>query len=198
MSKYASLLFGADEYHSIGPFRLPIYRDLVPGEARRLEEIGRKTNVSTYKSLQLAKRIAKDKNITVKEAVELLGKADEPEHQDLVMDYVAELEEIEQSQVSPTAQRIAFVTVLLQFRAEIAKDDTWTPVPDWSEEDTEHMPSSMLNALFDFLTWERDGWPEDKAAEGKEQPPESEPPRKPSPNAQPASRRNRLTGTASS
>ena len=37
MSKYASLLFSPTEYHEIAPFRFPIYRDLVPGEAKGIE-----------------------------------------------------------------------------------------------------------------------------------------------------------------
>lgn len=186
MSKYATILFGADKYHEIGPFRLPVYNDLVPGESRRIEEISRKFTAASYKSLQLAKRIARDRNITMKEAVELLSRANDPENEDIVMNYVSELEEIESSQMSPTAQRIAFITVLLRFRAEIKlpESDDWTPVKDWSDEDTEHIPPALLEELFQFLTWERDGWPE----EGKPQStPESEPPRRHSRNVQPSS-----------
>lgn len=184
MSKYASILFGADQYHHIGPFRLPVYNDLVPGESRRIEEVSRKFTAASYKSLQLAKRIARDKNISMKEAVELLSRANEPENEDLVMNYVSELEEIEQAQMSPTAQRISFVTVLLKFRAEIKLPDSsdWKQVPDWSDEDTEHIPPQLLNQLFEFLTWERDGWPE----EGKGLSPESEPPKKPLKSAEPS------------
>lgn len=185
MSKYASILFGAEQYHHIGPFRLPVYNDLVPGESRRIEEVSRKFTAASYKSLQLAKRIARDRGISMKEAVELLGRANDPENEELVMTYVAELEEIEQAQMSPTAQRISFVTVLLKFRAEIKlpESDEWKAVPDWSDEDTEHIPPAILNQLFDFLTWERDGWPE----AGKQPSPESEPPRKPSKSAEPSS-----------
>jgi hypothetical protein len=185
MSKYASILFGAEQHHNIGPFRLPVYHDLVPGESRRIEEVSRKFTAASYKSLQLAKRIAHDRGITMKEAVNLLGRANEPENEDLVMNYVSELEEIEQCQLSPTAQRIAFVTVLLKFRAEIKspEDDEWRHVSDWSDEDTEHMPPALLDELFQFLTWERDGWPE----AGKSPSPASKPPRKSSKNAEPSS-----------
>ena len=50
-----------------------MYHDLVPGEAKGIEEIGRKQSKSTFRSLKLAKRIAKDKEITTKEAIELLA-----------------------------------------------------------------------------------------------------------------------------
>ncbi len=185
MSKYASILFGAERYHHVGPFRLPVYNDLVPGESKRIEEVSRKFTAASYKSLQLARRIARDKDITMREAVDLLSRANEPANEDLVMTYVSELEEIEQAQLSPTAQRIAFVTVLLKFRGEIQLPgaDEWTPVDDWSDEDTEHMPPAVLAQLFEFLTWERDGWPE----AGKPPSPENEPPRKPLKSAQPSS-----------
>lgn len=186
MSKYASILFGAEKYHHIGPFRLPVYNDLVPGESKRIEEISRKFTAASYKSLQLAKRIARDRGITMKEAVEVLSRANDPENEELVMNYVNELEEIENAQMSPTAQRIAFITVLLRFRGEIKLPDSdeWSQIKDWTDEDTEHMPPAILGELFDFLTWERDGWPE----EGKsQQPPESAPPRRISKNAQPSS-----------
>lgn len=186
MSKYSSILFGAEKHHQIGPFRLPVYNDLVPGESRRIEEVSRKFNTASYKSLQLAKRVAHERGITMKEAVDLLSRANESENEDIVMNYVTELEEIEQAQTSPTAQRISLVTVLLKFRAEIQLpgEDTWTQIRDWAEEDTENVPPAILEELFQFLTWERDGWPE----EGKpEETPESEPPRKPLKSAQPSS-----------
>lgn len=165
MSKYASILFGAESYYEIGPFRLPIYHDLVPGESKRIEDISRKFNTASYKSLKLAKRLADDRNISMKQAVDLLSRANDPENEDIVMNYVTELEEIERAQLSPTAQRIAFITVLLKFRAEVKlpNSDDWTSVKDWTDEDTEHIPPTILNQLFEFLTWERDGWP----SEGK-------------------------------
>lgn len=189
MSKYSSILFGAEKHHQIGPFRLPVYNDLVPGESKRIEEVSRKFNTANYKSLQLAKRIAQERGVTMKEAVDLMGRANDPENEDLVMNYVTELEEIERAQVSPTAQRISLVTVLLKFRAEIQfpGSDEWTQVQDWTEEDSEHIPPAILEELFQFLTWERDGWPQ----EGKpSETPENAPPRRALRNAQQSSARS--------
>ena len=185
MSKYASILFGAEKYHEIGPFRLPVYNDLVPGESKLIEEVSRRFTASTYKSIQLAKRIARDRGISVKEAVELLSRANDPENEDLVMDYVADLEEIQSSQIGAVAQKIAFVTVLLQFRGEakLPGESDWTQLADWKESDTEHVPPAILEELFQFLTWERDGWP----AEGNAPEPQtSAPPRKSQRNAVPS------------
>jgi hypothetical protein len=63
MSKYASVLFDTDEYHRIGPFRFPIYHALLPGEAKGIERLARLQTKSTYRTIKLAQRIAKDKNL---------------------------------------------------------------------------------------------------------------------------------------
>lgn len=167
MSKYASLLFAPEEYYQIGPFRFPIYHDLVPGEAKGIEAISRKQSRSTFASIKLAQRIAKDKGISTKEAVELLGNSDE-ENQDMLYDYAAELEELQRSSVGAVETQIAFVTLFMKYRAEVklpkAKD--WQRLEDWSDEDTEAMPNKILEDVFRLISWERDGWPAPEA-EGK-------------------------------
>lgn len=167
MSKYASLLFPAEQYHEIGPFRFPVYHDLVPGEAKGIETISRKQSRSTFASIKLAQRIAKDKGISTKEAVELLGNTTE-ENQDLLYDYAAELEELQKNSVGAVEQQVAFVTLFMQYRAEVklprAKD--WQRVEDWSEADTEAMPTKLMEDVFRLIGWERDGWPE-PSIEGK-------------------------------
>lgn len=165
MSKYASLLFAPEKYHEIGPFRFPIYNDLVPGESRGIEAISRKQSRSTFASIKLAQRIAKDKGISTKDAVELLSNTTE-ENQDLLYDYAGELEELQRNSVGAVEQQVAFVTLFMQYRAEVklpkAKD--WERLEDWSEADTEAMPTRLMEDVFRLIGWERDGWPD---AEGK-------------------------------
>lgn len=177
MSKYASLLFAPEEYHEIGPFRFPVYHDLVPGEAKGIETISRKQSRSTFASIKLAQRIAKDKGISTKEAIELLGKTDD-ESQDLLYDYAPELEELQRNTVGAVETQIAFVTLFMQYRAEVklpkAKD--WQRVGDWSEEDTEAMPTKVLEDIFRLITWERDGWPEPETEGKSEEDQEFSPP----------------------
>lgn len=160
MSKYASLLFSPTKYHNIGPFRFPVYEDLIPGESKKIEEYSRQQSRSTLRSLKLAKKIAQDRNITTKEAVELLSKTDENE--DLLYDYAAELEEAQNSGAGAVEQKIAFVTLFMKYRAEVMlpKSKEWTQLNDWSDQDTEQMPSKLLEAVFQLLMWEKDGWPE--------------------------------------
>lgn len=171
MSKYASLLFSPDKYHEIGPFRFPIYNDLVPGEAKCIEEASRQQSKSTYNSIKLAQRIAKDKGITTKEAVDLLSNAAEDNEQ-LLYDYAADLEELQASGMSAVAQQVAFVTVFMQYRGEAKLPDSqeWQKLSDWTEADTEAIPGRMVKQIFDLITWERDGWPSPEGNVQEEEP----------------------------
>lgn len=182
MSKYATLLFAPEKYHEIGPFRFPVYNDLVPGEAKGIEAISRKQSRSTFASIKLAQRIAKDKGISTKDAIDLLGNTTE-DNQDLLFDYAAELEDLQKDSVGAVEQQIAFVTLFMQYRAEVklprARD--WQRTEDWTEADTEAMPSKLLDEVFRMISWERDGWPEPDEAgkpEPEEEPEFSPPPSK--------------------
>lgn len=165
MGKYSTLLFSPSKYHHIGPFRFPIYEDLVPGEARGIEELTKKQSKSTFKAIKLAQRIAKDKGISTKEATELLGKVgnDENNTSEIVYDYAEELEELQNSSVGMIEQRTNFVTLFMRYRGEAQLDDsdTWTKLSDWQEEDTDNIPSKMLEEIFNLVIWERDGWPKE-------------------------------------
>lgn len=165
MSKYASLLFAPDKYHEIGPFRFPVYNDLVPGEAKGVEAISRKQSRSTFASIKLAQRIAQDKGITTREAVDLLSSTNE-ENQEILYDYATELEEMQRNSIGAVEQQVAFVTLFMQHRAEVRmpKSKDWQKMPDWSEADTEAMPTKLMEEIFQMITWERDGWPQ---TEGK-------------------------------
>lgn len=159
MSKYASLLFSPEEYHEIGPFRFPIYHDLVPGEAKGIEEISRKQSRSTFKSIKLAQRVAKDRGISTKEAIDLLGNASDDES--LIYDYATELEDLQREGVGAVEQQVAFVTVFMKYRAEarLPKSKEWQQLSDWATEDTEAMPTKLMEDVFRLISWERDGWP---------------------------------------
>ena len=182
MSKYASLLFAPEKYHVVGPFRFPIYNDLVPGEAKGVEAISRKQSRSTFASIKLAQRIAKDKGITTKEAIELLSNTGE-DNQDVLYDYASDLEEMQSNSIGAVEQQVAFVTLFMQHRAEakLPKAKDWERVADWSEADTEAMPTKLMEEVFQLITWERDGWPEPET-EGKPPVAEEEPQFSPPPS----------------
>jgi hypothetical protein len=175
MSKYASLLFKPKEYHQIGPFRFPIYHDLVPGESKGIEEISRKQSKHTYRSIRLAQKIAKDRDITVKEAIDLLSNANPDSTQEILLNYAEDMEDLQSNSVGAYEQQIAFVTLFMQYRAEVrlpsGDKSKWTRTEDWVTDDTEHMPGKLLTEIFQFITWERDGWPELEGNDQGETPP---------------------------
>lgn len=178
MSKYATLLFSPEKYHEIGPFRLPVYNDLVPGEAKGIEAISRQQSRSTFASIKLAQRIAKDKGISTKEAIDLLGNTSE-DNQDLLYDYADELEELQKNTIGAIEQQVAFVTLFMQYRAEmkLPKAKDWQRIEDWTQADTEAMPTKIMEEVFRMIGWERDGWPApDEAGKAEEEEQEFSPP----------------------
>lgn len=170
-SRYTSLLFNTTEYHHIGPFRFPIYKDLLPGEAKAIEATNRAHAKDSFQSLKLVRTIAKKRGIKPSEAVALLGKLGESDNNELVFEFADELEENQRTGVSLVEQQAAMVTVFMQYRAEAsfpASPETWQKTTDWNERDTDMMPTKMMQEIVNFITWERDGWPKSGATEGNE------------------------------
>lgn len=163
-SRYTSLLFGTQEYHQVGPFRFPVYHDLLPGEVRAIEEINRKNAKATFQTLKLARNIAKKKGIRPSEAIELLGSMGKTQDQDLVFEFADELEENQRNGTSLVEQQASTVTVFMQMRGEAVfpdAPDQWVKTTDWAQSDTDRMPTKMMQEIFDLISWERDGWPEE-------------------------------------
>ena len=163
MSKYSKVFFGQKKYYDIAPFRLPIYKDLVAGEIEGIEEVGRQQAANTYKLLKIARDLSQKRDIPVQEALDILGSADE--NQDVLFDYVDELAEIQTSGQSASEQKIQTVTLLMQYRAEYKEKSKWVKTSDWEESDTREMPSKLLQEIYLFVEWERNGWPEDAEEE---------------------------------
>lgn len=159
MSKYSKLFFQEKEYHDIGPFRFPIYEDLVAGEAEGVENIARKQAQNTYTLLKIAKAVSKKKKISVKAALEILSDAESDN--EVLYDYAEELADIQKDSATVAEQQIEMTTLFLRFRGEVKGDEGWNCVPDWSREDTLSIPSKLLNEVFEFINWERNGWPEE-------------------------------------
>ena len=173
MSKYSGLLFAAEEHHCIGPFRFPILRTLLPGEAQGMRRFERQQAQGSYDSMRLAKKIATDKNIKPKEAIALLQNASQDD--DLIFDYIEDMQSLNDKAPDETAQLCAYTTLALQFRGEVklTPEADYIKTPDWSESDTQQIPVSMQQEINQFLNWERNGWPillSPEGDEGKETP----------------------------
>ena len=159
MSKYSKLFFQEKEYYEILPFRFPIYEDLVAGEAEGVESIARKQAQNTYTLLKIAKAVSKKKKISVKAALEMLSESDSDN--EVLYEYAEELAEIQKESATVAEQQIEMTTLFLRFRGEIKQGDKWETVADWRREDTLTIPSKLLNDIFEFINWERNGWPEE-------------------------------------
>jgi len=159
MSKYSKLFFGQKTYHEIKPFRFPIYKDLVAGEIEGIEDLARKQAKNTYALLKIAKDVAEKKDIDIQEALDALS--DINQNQDLLYDYVDELADIQTEGQSVSEQKIMTVSLFMRYRAELKERSKWVQVPDWDEADTREMPRRLLDEIFEFVDWERNGWPED-------------------------------------
>tara|TARA_B100000405_G_scaffold269429_1_gene208065 strand:+ start:3260 stop:3766 length:507 start_codon:yes stop_codon:yes gene_type:complete len=167
MSKYSKVFFGKKEYYDIEPFRFPIYKDLVAGEIEGIEAVARKQAKNTYALLKIAKDVSKKRDITLQDALDALS--DVNENQEVLYDYVDELAEIQTQGQSASEQKIETVSLFMKYRAEYKERSKWVTVPDWEIEDTREMPSRLLDEIYEFVEWERNGWPledEQEEAEG--------------------------------
>ena len=167
MSKYSKIFFGQKEYYDIAPFRFPIYKDLVAGEIEGIEAVARKQAKNTYALLKIAKDIAERKEIPVQEALDALS--DVNENQDILYDYVDQLADIQTQGQTASEQKIETVTLFMRYRGEVKERNKWVLLPDWELSDTREMPSRMLDDIYTFVEWERNGWPSEDADEDEEE-----------------------------
>lgn len=160
MAKY-SILFGTTKYHAVGPFRFPVYEDLTPGETRGMEIINKKQAKSTYRSMKLAQRIAKEQKIAIKEAIDALSNLGADENESILYEYAEDIEKLSADSSTVTEQKIELVTLFMQCRGQVKMPDSeeWVNTSDWCDKDTETMPGKLLENVFQLMLWERDGWP---------------------------------------
>ena len=163
MSKYSKIFFGQKKYHDIQPFRFPIYNDLVAGEIEGIEALARKQASNTYALLKIAKDVAQKQDIPVQDALDALSDVDS--NQELLFEDVDELALIQTQGQSVSEMKIETVILFMRYRAELKERNKWVQVPDWEMDDTREMPRRLLDDIYDFVDWERNGWPEDDDSE---------------------------------
>jgi hypothetical protein len=166
MSKYSKIFFGQKKYYDIAPFRFPIYNDLVAGEIEGIEDTAKKQANNTYSMLKIAKSLATKQGIPVQEALDALS--DMGSNQDLLFDYVDELAEIQSQGQSVSEMKIETVTLFMRYRAELKDKGKWIQLSDWELDDTREMPRKLLDDIFEFVDWERNGWPDPEGDEDQE------------------------------
>jgi hypothetical protein len=158
---YASVLFPPIREAEVGPFRFPIYEALLPGENTAFHALNMKQTQGSYKSIKLAQKIAKDLKITTKEALEKLSEGQDPANEELLYNYVEELSEMQNNTISEEAKQEAYVFAFIQQRGEFFMPGTKEPIPGskWTEADMKRTPQTLINAIYQLVLCERDGWP---------------------------------------
>ena len=78
---------------------------------------------------------------------------------EVLYEYAEELAEIQKESATVAEQQIE-MTICSSASVENPQGDKET-VADWSREDTLTIPSKLLNDIFEFINWERNGWPEE-------------------------------------
>lgn len=160
MSNY-SILFEADEYREVGPFRFPIYHDFTPGESRAYEKLQKSFASGTYTSMQLASRIAEENNIEPEAALQILGSISANENQKYLFKYAEDVQKLTDGMLSQDEQNALAVTFFMQMRGEVRDPESgeWVRTDQWSEEDTDQVPGKLIREIHQLLLWERNGWP---------------------------------------
>ena len=161
-SRNYSILFQPTEFHCIGPFRFPVYKSLLPGEMKYLESISRDDANVKFASVRLAKKIAQDKGIELDAASNLLSTLQYDNNKSLVFEYLEDIENLNAGSRGEMAIKSDLVTIMMKFRGQVKfpEDETYTPMKDWSDSDTDNLPPAVMDEIFQLAIWERDGWPE--------------------------------------
>lgn len=166
MSRYSFLLASEEpKYFELTPsIRLKKHGGWLVAESIEQEEISRQQSQSTIKAVQLAKKIAAAKEISIDEAFDLLqsGSGSEAE---LLAEYTEETLSVMNSGTSAEQSNAKLITTFMRCRGEGLVDNEWTALADWSIEDTKRMPRHLVTKMLEFITEEQDE--EVKAAQAK-------------------------------
>lgn len=159
MSKYSFLLATKEvEYFELTPsLRLKKLGNWLVSEAIEQEEISRAQSQATIRAVQLAKKIAKVKDISLDEAFALLqnGSSDLSESE-LLSDFTEETLGMVSSNGSVEVANAKIVTAFMRTRGEALIDDEWQSVEDWSMEDTKAMGRLLIAKVVEFVNSEQD------------------------------------------
>lgn len=159
MSKYAQLVHGdSADYTEITPrLRLRKYGSWLISEKKKQDKIAKERSRQLLAIVQLAKRISVEKEISVDDAFVLINNADNGDGASITADYIEEVTSIVQNATSQTQSDAQILTLFLQSRAEGLLDGGWSPLADWSEEDTDVLDDKTREKIVGFINDEQSG-----------------------------------------
>jgi len=165
MSKYSFLLQSEEpEYFELLPtLRLKKHGGWLVAESIEQEEVSRNQSQATVRAVQLAKRISKDKGISLEDAFAALQGTGGLSEMDLLSDYTEDALNMLTGANSAETGNARLVTTFIRTRGEGLIEDEWKPLDDWSLEDTKNMGRQLVSKVLDFVVEEQ------KAESGEEE-----------------------------
>lgn len=166
MSKYSFLVqTKAEDYCDLLPnIRLKKYGNWLVAEAIEQEEISKLQSQATIRAVQLAKKIAATKGVTIDEAFALLQGGGTLSEAELLSEFTEETMAMITSGTSVEATNARMVTAFIRSRGQGMIDGKWVDLDDWSMDDTKTLPRSVVAKVVEFISAEQDA--EAKTAAG--------------------------------
>ena len=155
MSKYSEFfLLGKADYMMIGDkLRLRKFGSWLAEEGWTKEEQARQRASFSLKAVDLARKIAKEQEISEEEAFDVLQKANET-RSEIFEQYATEIDELMALMPSGREQFEELVTLFFRNRGQVKVDKKWEPTDEWSDEDTRMLPKAMLALIEEFMASE--------------------------------------------
>jgi hypothetical protein len=155
MSKYSEIfLVGGAEYEELGShLRVRKYGSWLAEESWVKEDQSRDRAQFTLKAIQLARRIAKEKDIPEEEAFQLL-QGGRGENSIYLNEFSEETADLMACMPSYREQFEQLATVFLRNRGEVLSGKKWLATEDWEKGDTAKLTMEMMQNLELFMAKE--------------------------------------------
>ena len=152
MSKYSEFfLLSSAKYCELNEkLRLRSYKSWLAEEMWCREAQGKRKAKFTLEVIRLARKIAKAKGIEEDEAFQLLQAGGE-DREDLLKEFGDEVNGIMDLAPSSREQFEELVTLFFKNRGEVMEGKKWISTSDWSDEDTQKLPATILTAIEQFM-----------------------------------------------
>ncbi len=157
MSKYSFLVAASEpEYFAVNnSLRLVKYDGWLVGESIEHEEITKAQSAVTLKAVQLARKIAKVKKISLEDAFALLQEG-KVATEDLTDEFADEVLTLLTETKSADASSARLVTVFIRSRGQGFVSGEWQSLEDWTLEDTKKLSRPLVRKILSFVNDEQD------------------------------------------
>lgn len=169
MSKYSEFfLLTSPGYEEIGEkLRLRKYGSWLAEEAWLREKQNQKRAQFTLQTIQLARYIAKAKDIPEEEVFQLL-QSDSGERAEIFSEFSEEVTRLMDLLPSSKEQFEDLVTLFFRNRGEVNTGKKWEATEDWTKDDTNKLPKPYLEKIEAFMALEEGDADQEEEEEEKE------------------------------